>query len=80
MVEKAQVYQALEKVLDPALERSLVDLGMIEDVEIDGNRVTVYFAPDTLACPLLDGMVQQIEQKGQANFETLSDAGTNVFC
>jgi Mrp family chromosome partitioning ATPase len=62
MVEKTQVYQALEKVLDPALERSLVDLGMIEDVEIDGNRVTVYFAPDTLACPLLDGMVQQIEQ------------------
>lgn len=62
MVEKAHVLQALEKVMDPALERSLVDLEMIEDVVIDGSQVTVYFAPDTLACPLLDGMVRDIEQ------------------
>jgi metal-sulfur cluster biosynthetic enzyme len=55
MVAKAQVLQALEKVMDPAMERSLVDLGMIDDVVIDGSQVIVTFAPDTLACPLLDG-------------------------
>jgi Mrp family chromosome partitioning ATPase len=62
MVEKLQVLQAIQKVLDPALERSLVDLGMIEDICIDGNQVAISFAPDTLACPLLDGMRQAIEQ------------------
>lgn len=62
MVEKAQVLQALEKVMDPALERSLVDLEMIEDIVINGSQVNIYFAPDTLACPLLDGMVREIEQ------------------
>ncbi len=62
MVEKAQVLQAIKKVQDPALEQSLVDLEMINDVVIDGSQVTVYFAPDTLACPLLDRIVREIEQ------------------
>jgi Mrp family chromosome partitioning ATPase len=62
MVVKAQVIQAIENVLDPALERSLVELGMIEDVIIDGPQATIYFAPDTLACPLLGGMMQELEQ------------------
>ncbi len=62
MVEKTQVLQAIEVVQDPALERSLVELEMIADIVIDGSQVTVTFAPDTLACPLLNGMVQEIEQ------------------
>lgn len=62
MVEKAQVLQAIEKVQDPALKRSLVDLAMIKDVVIDGSQVIVLLAPGTLACPLLDGMVREIEQ------------------
>lgn len=62
MVDKAQVLRAIETVMDPALERSLVDLGMIEDAVIDGTHVTVHFAPGTLACPLLAGMVREIEQ------------------
>jgi ATP-binding protein involved in chromosome partitioning len=58
----ARVMVAIEKIQDPALEQSLVNLGMIEAVNIDENQANIYFAPDTSACPLLDEIIHQIEQ------------------
>jgi Mrp family chromosome partitioning ATPase len=62
MDKYANILLALENVQDPALEQSLVHLGMIEAVNIDGSRANIYFSPQTLACPLLEEMVHQIEQ------------------
>ncbi len=52
MIEKDVVIHALESVDDPELGRNLVELGMVRDVAIDGNRVTVTIALTIPNCPL----------------------------
>ncbi len=52
MVTEDRVREALRGVMDPELGRSLVDLGMIRDVAVTGEKVTVKIALTTMACPL----------------------------
>ena len=51
-VTEAQVIDALRPVEDPELHRSIVDLGMVRDVVIDGGSVTVVVALTIAGCPL----------------------------
>jgi Mrp family chromosome partitioning ATPase len=57
MVSELQVLDALSAVMDPELGRSLVELGMIHEVEIDGETVRFQLALTTLACPLKEQIV-----------------------
>lgn len=52
MITKDQVLSALSTVIDPDLQKDLVTLGMIEDVEIEGARVSFTLVLTTPACPL----------------------------
>ncbi len=45
---------ALGTVMDPDLHRDLVTLGMIEDLAVDGDRVSFTLVLTTAACPLKD--------------------------
>ncbi len=47
-----QVIDALRPVEDPELRRSIVDLGMVRDVRIDGGQVAIQFALTVAGCPL----------------------------
>ena len=38
--------------MDPELKRSLIELGMVRDVVVEGERVRFTLALTTLACPL----------------------------
>ena len=49
---KEQVLQALGTVQDPDLKRDLVSLGMVEDVAIEGGKVSFTLVLTTAACPL----------------------------
>ncbi len=51
-VKKEQVLEVLKKVKDPELNKSLVDLGMIKDVEVAGNAVRVTVSLTMAGCPL----------------------------
>ena len=51
-VTEAQVIEALRPVQDPELHRSIVDLGMVKGVNIDGGRVGVLIALTVPGCPL----------------------------
>ena len=51
-VSEAQVIEALRPVQDPELHRSIVDLGMVKDVRIDGSKVAVLVALTVPGCPL----------------------------
>jgi len=51
-VTHAQVMDALRPVEDPELHRSIVDLGMVKNVTIDGAQITVQVALTTPGCPL----------------------------
>jgi len=52
LITKDQVLSALSTVIDPDLQKDLVTLGMIEDVEIEGNTVSFKLVLTTPACPL----------------------------
>lgn len=59
-----QLYAWLEEVKDPEIPvLSLVDLGVITRVAIDGLNVTIEMTPTFVGCPALDMMKQEIEEK-----------------
>ncbi|HVV35480.1 MAG TPA: P-loop NTPase [Acidimicrobiales bacterium] len=51
-VTDEQVRGALAGVIDPELGDSVLDLGMVKDIAIDGEHVTVTVALTTAGCPL----------------------------
>ena len=54
MITKEQVLDALSNVIEPDLKKDLVTLNMIEDVKIDGKKVSFTVVLTTPACPLKD--------------------------
>lgn len=61
-LEKSDVLEALKKVQDPELHKSLVELGMIKDVEINGDAVRVTVALTFAGCPLKSKIRQDVEE------------------
>jgi ATP-binding protein involved in chromosome partitioning len=51
-IQKEQVLEALSQVQDPDLKKDLVTLGMIKDLEIEGNKISFQVVLTTPACPL----------------------------
>ncbi|MEZ5172970.1 MAG: Mrp/NBP35 family ATP-binding protein [Bacteroidia bacterium] len=54
MITKEQVLEALSHVIEPDLKKDLVTLNMIEDVQIEGKKVSFTVVLTTPACPLKD--------------------------
>ncbi|CAN5562405.1 Mrp/NBP35 family ATP-binding protein [soil metagenome] len=52
MITKEQVLEALGNVEEPDLKKDLVTLNMIEDIQIDGKKVSFTVVLTTPACPL----------------------------
>jgi ring-1,2-phenylacetyl-CoA epoxidase subunit PaaD len=69
MVTADDIWAALAEIPDPEIPViSLVDLGVIRDVAVDGGRVHVEFTPTFMGCPALevmrDRMAERIEELG----------------
>ncbi len=62
LVTREAVLKVLESVHDPELKRSLVQLNMVEDVEVEGGRVRVTIALTTRGCPLQDHIAADVER------------------
>jgi Mrp family chromosome partitioning ATPase len=62
MVNREKILKALQKVEDPELGRSIVDLGMVHDVEIEDGVVQFTLALTTLACPLRERMMDEARE------------------
>jgi Mrp family chromosome partitioning ATPase len=62
MLTEDQIVEALRGVMDPELRRSLVELGMVKDIAIDGGQVRFTLALTTLACPLKDQIVSEARE------------------
>ena len=64
MVTAAEVWAALDEIADPEIPViSLVDLGVIRNVQVDGDRVRVELTPTFLGCPALEAMRRALEEK-----------------
>jgi len=67
MVSAERVWEALADVPDPEIPViSLVDLGVVRDVEVDEERVRVEFTPTFLGCPAVDVMRDRMEEAVRA--------------
>ena len=62
MVTEAAVWEALAEIPDPEIPViSLVDLGVVKGVAVDGERVRIEFTPTFMGCPALDVMRARME-------------------
>lgn len=66
MATEAEVRNALAKVLDPELGKSIIELGMVRDLQIADNRVAFTLALTNLSCPFKDRMVNESKHAIQA--------------
>ncbi len=62
MVSKDQVMTSLKDVIDPELHISIVNLQMVKDVEIQGDRVKVLIALTVGGCPLSKTISTDVEK------------------
>ena len=64
VVTEEQVWNALAEIPDPEIPViSLVDLGVVRDVAVDGEHVRIEFTPTFLGCPALEVMRRAMEEK-----------------
>ena len=63
MLTEHEIRAALSKVMDPELKRSIVDLGMVRDVQIKDGHIHVTLALTTPACPLRDKLEADVRQE-----------------
>jgi len=67
VVTAEQVWAALEEIPDPEIPViSLVDLGVIRGVAVDGDDVHIELTPTFLGCPALDAMRRSLEETVRA--------------
>lgn len=63
MVTEQEVWRALERVMDPEVPFSVVDLGLVYGVEVDaGGAVRVYLTLTTRGCPLVHRITKDAEE------------------
>jgi ring-1,2-phenylacetyl-CoA epoxidase subunit PaaD len=59
---EADVWAALGEIPDPEIPVvSVLDLGVVRDVAVDGDRVRVEFTPTFMGCPALEAMKARME-------------------
>ena len=66
---RAEIMRLLEGIADPEIPViSIVDLGIVRDIAVDGVRMTVTLTPTYSACPAIEMIVDSVR-------EALRDAG-----
>lgn len=63
MVEKKDVLEVLKECYDPEIPVNVVDLGLIDEIEIENGNVKIKIVPTSLACPMLHFIIKEIEEK-----------------
>ena len=58
-----QIISKLTKVMDPELNISIVDLGLVYQVKLIKNKVKVLMTLTTIGCPLFSLIEQQVKDK-----------------
>lgn len=62
VLSEEDVYEALEEVIDPELGLDFVSLGLVYDVNIEGEEVYVTFTLTTPACPIGPQVSEQMKE------------------
>ena len=70
-MKKEEVMNILNKVMHPEIDASLVELGMIKEVNVKENKVTVTMAFPFPGVPIKGMLIESVKKP-------LEDAGLNV--
>ena len=62
MLTKEEVMQAISKTTHPEIDYSLVDLGMIQDVSIEEDRIAVTMNLPFLEIPIRDDLARIVTE------------------
>ncbi len=63
MLNVDSVWAALRDVLDPELPISIVDMGLVYDVRVEGNKAELDVTFTATACPCMDFIIQDIKTR-----------------
>jgi len=63
MVSKEDVMKVLKECYDPEIGISLVDLGLIYDVKVQGDKVNIKMTLTTPGCPMHMMMTEDVKEK-----------------
>ena len=65
-ITETQILETLKTMIDPDLGRDIVSLGFVQDIKIDGNKVSFTIELTTPACPVKEQFEQEARQKVEA--------------
>jgi len=77
LITKDAVFNALSEVMDPELGVSLVDLGLIYDVNVEDDKVEVKMTLTAPGCPL-HSILRQNAQDRVAQVEGVKEASVQI--
>ena len=81
MIDKKEIYQALGEVLDPELGISIVDLGLIYQLQVasgeKGARVKILMTLTAPGCPFMANLVDEVKGK-VASIEGVEEVVVNL--
>lgn len=63
MPTQEQVEDKLLEVMDPELHMSIMDLGLVYEVSVREDKVSIQMTLTTLGCPLFETIEEDIKQK-----------------
>lgn len=58
---RARVQAALGNVVDPELAMSILDIGLVYGVQVEGDRATVKMTMTSQACPVTEVIVDDVQ-------------------
>jgi metal-sulfur cluster biosynthetic enzyme len=56
------VQKTVAQIKHPAIDRTLIDLGMVKDITIEGNKVTVTLAVPFPGIPIKDLLINSVRE------------------
>jgi len=73
-ISPSQIWEILAQIADPEIPvLSIVDLGIVRDINIDENNIEIFITPTYSGCPAMDVISMNIRmelmQKGFANIK-----------
>ncbi len=77
MITKEEIIKALKEVIDPEIGLSLVDMDLIKEILIDGDKVKVKMTLTTPGCPLANVLLADVKRKVES-LEGVKEAGVEL--
>ena len=76
-LKEERIKEQLKKVIDPEIGISVLDLGLIYDIKIEGDSVHIKMTLTTPGCPLQQMLVKGVE-KAVAEMEGVKDVHVDL--